>query len=98
VANSHFDAQSKPLIQSLGWKTIEGLIRRQVNLTVFKCLNSIAPEYLWAIFTKNTVNATRSIRSANSDLRLPLNSSANGEKRFSCRCANCWNGQTNYFN
>ena len=39
VTNSHFDAPSKPLIQSLDWKTIEELINRQVNLTVFKCLN-----------------------------------------------------------
>ena len=35
VTNSHFDATSKPLIQSLGWKTIEELIDRHVNLTVF---------------------------------------------------------------
>ena len=35
VTNSHFDAPSNPLIQSLGWKTIEELINRQVHLTVF---------------------------------------------------------------
>ena len=37
VTNSHFDAPSKPLIQGLGWKTIEDFINRQVNLAVFKC-------------------------------------------------------------
>ena len=52
VTNSHFDAPSKPMIQSLGWKTIEEIINRQVNLTVFKCLNSIAPKYHCDIFTK----------------------------------------------
>ena len=52
VTNSPFDASSKPLIQSLGWKTIDELIDRQVNLTVFKCLNSTAPKYLCDIFTK----------------------------------------------
>ena len=52
VTNSHFDAPSKPLIQNLGWKTIQELINRQVNLTVFKCLNSIAPIYLCNPFTK----------------------------------------------
>ena len=82
VTHSHFDAPSKPLIQSLGWKTIEELINRQVNLTVFKCLNSIAPKYLCDIFTKNTVNATRSLRNTNTDLRLPLKSSANGQNVF----------------
>ena len=51
MTNSHFDAPSKPLIQSLDWKTIKELINRQVNLTVLKCLNSIAPKYLCEIFT-----------------------------------------------
>ena len=95
VTNSHFDAPSKPLIQSLGWKTIEELINRQVNLTVFKCLKRIAPKYLCDIFTKNTVNATRSLRNTNTDLRLPLKSSANGQKSFSFRGVKCWNGLSN---
>ena len=63
VTNSHFDAPSKPQIHSLGWKTIEVLINRQVNITVFKCLNGIAPKYLCDIFTKKTVNATRNTMS-----------------------------------
>ena len=91
VTNSQFDAPSKPLIQSLGWKTIQELINRQVNLTVFKCLNSIAPKYLCDIFTKDTVNATRSLRNTNTDLSLPLRRSANGQKCFSFRGAKCWN-------
>ena len=91
VTNSHFDSPSKPLIQSLGWKANEELINRQVNLTIFKCLNSIASKYLCNIFTKNTVNATRSLRNTNTDLRLPLKSSPNGQKCFSIRGAKCWN-------
>ena len=93
VTNSHFDAPSKPLIQSLGWKTIEELIDREVSLTVFKCLNSIASKYLCDIFTKNTVNAKRSLRNTNTDLRLPLYSFGNGQKCFSFRGAKCWNGR-----
>ena len=91
VTKSHFDDPSKLLIHSLGWKTIEGLINRQVNLTVFKCLNSIAPKYICDIFTKNTVNATRSLRNTNTDLRLPVKSSGNGQKCFSFRGAKSWN-------
>ena len=83
MTNSPFDAPSKPLIQSLGWKTIDQLINRQVNLTAFKCLNNIAPKFPCDIFTKNTVNAT------NTDLRLPLRSSADGQKCFSFRGAKC---------
>ena len=52
VANSHSDAPSKPLILSLGLKTIQELINSQVNLTVFKCLKNIAPKYLCDIFNK----------------------------------------------
>ena len=94
VTNSQFDAPRKPLIQSLGWKTIQELINRQVNLTVFKCLNNIAPKYLYDNFTKNTVNATRSRRNTNTNFRLPLRRSANGQKCFSFRGAKCWNGLT----
>ena len=88
ATNSHFDAPNKPLIQSLGWKAIEELINRQVNLPVFKCLNSIAPKCICDIFTKNTVNATRSLRTKNTDLRLLLNSSANGQTCFSFEVRN----------
>ena len=92
MTNSHFDAPSKPLNQSLGWKTIEKLINRQVNLTVFKCLNSIAPKYFCDIFTKNTVSTTRSLRNTNTDLRLPLKSSGNGPNCFLFRGAKYLNG------
>ena len=47
VTNSHFDALSKPLIQSLGWKTMEELINRQVNLTAL-------PPKTFAIFLLKT--------------------------------------------
>ena len=43
LTNSQFDALSRPLIQSLGWQTIGQLIDRQSKLTVFKCLNDLAP-------------------------------------------------------
>ena len=92
VANSQFDAPSKPLIQSLGWKTIQVLINRQVSLTVLKFLNSIAPKRLCDIFTKNTVNATRSLRNTTTGLRLPLKSSGDGQNCFLFRGAKCWNG------
>ena len=92
VTNSQIDVPSKPLIQSLDWKTIQELINRQVNLTVFKCLNSIAPKYLCNVFAENTVNATSSLRKTKTDLRLHLRYSANGQECFSFTGAKCWNG------
>ena len=56
-------------------------------------LNSIAPKHLCDIFTKkSTVNATHNLRNTDTDLRLPLRSSAKGQKCFSFRGAKCWNG------
>jgi len=58
----------------------------------FKCLHSIAPKYLRDICTKNTINATRSIRNTTTDLRLPSKSSANRQKCLQFRGAKSWNG------
>ena len=66
LTNSHFAAPSKPQIQSLGWKAIEHLLNREVNLTVFKCLSRIAPKYLSGIFTENAF-AAPSLRNTNTD-------------------------------
>ena len=87
------ELQYKPIVltsEVWGWKTIEELINRQVNLTA--CLNSIAPKYLCVRFPKNTFNTTRSLRNINADLRLPLKSSANRQKCFSFKGARSWNG------
>ena len=46
ITNSRFDAPSRPLIQELGWKTIEELINGETKTMVFKSLHNLAPEYL----------------------------------------------------
>ena len=94
VTNSHFDAPSKPLIQSLGWKTIEEIINRQVNLTVlfFFLLKQHCSQIPLRYFYKNTVNAIHSLRITNTALRLPLKSSASGQKCFPFRGEKFWNG------
>ena len=91
LTNSQFDAPSKPLIQSLGWQTIGQLIDRQSKLTVFKCLNDLAPRYLSEFFTKNVDCISRNLRNTSTDLRLPLKSSSTGQKCFSFRGAKIWN-------
>ena len=82
LTNSQFDAPSKPLIQSLGWQTIGQLIDRQSKLTVFKCLNDLAPRYLSEVFTKNVDCASRNLRNTSTDLRLPLESSSTEKNAF----------------
>ena len=57
VTNSSFDSPSRPLIEELGWKTIEQLISNESETMVFKSLNELAPQYLCGLFAK-TQNAS----------------------------------------
>ena len=91
VTNSSFDTPSRPLIEVLGWKTIEQLISIESETMVFKSLNELAPQYLCGLFTKNSQCSTRTLRNTGTDVRLPKKNSANGQKCFSFRGAKLWN-------
>ena len=43
ITNSSFDASSKPLIQNLGWKTVNDMIKHESRTMVYKSINNIAP-------------------------------------------------------
>ena len=91
VTNSSFDAPSIPLIESLGWKTIQELIQNESRTMVFKSLNGLAPQSLCNLFTKSSQCSSYSLRNTEADLRLPLMKTANGQKSFSYRGAKLWN-------
>ena len=57
VTNSSFDSPSRPLIEELGWNTIEQLISNESKTMVFKSLNELAPQYLcgWSFYKKLTM-------------------------------------------
>ena len=82
ITNSSFDTPSRPLIEGLGWKTIEELISYESKIMVFKSLNELAPQYLCNIFTKNSQCSSRNLRNTETDLRLPKKKSAIGQKCF----------------
>ena len=88
ITNSSFDTQSRPLIAELGWKTIEELTGNESKTMVYKSLNDLAPRYLCNLFTKNSACSSRSLRNTETDLRLPKERLANGQKCFSFRGAN----------
>ena len=46
ITNSSFDAPSRPLIEELGWQTVDQLISSESKTMVFKSLNELAPQYL----------------------------------------------------
>ena len=79
VTNSSCDASNAPLIQNLGWPTISNLIRKETATLTYKSLNSLAPVYMKNLFTKYSDDRERSLLSTETDLRLPLLKTANGQ-------------------
>ena len=91
ITNSSFDAPSRPLIEGLGWKTVDELITGESKTMVFKSLNELAPQYMCDLFTRNSLCSSYSLRNTGTDLRLPMKRSNNGQKCFSYRGAKLWN-------
>ena len=91
VTGSSFDTPSRPLIERLGWKTIEQLISYESKIVVFKSLNELAPQYLSSLFKRNSQCSTRCLRNTETYLRVPKKTSVNGQKCFSFRGAKLWN-------
>ena len=91
LTDSSFDAPSRPLIEKLGWKTIEDFISEETKTMVFKSLHELAPEYLRCLFTSNSQFASHNLRNTATDLKLPKKKSTNGQKCFSYRGAKLWN-------
>ena len=92
ITNSSFDAPGGPLIEGMGWKTIDELITCEPKTMVFKSLNELALEYLCGLFTRNSLCSSYSLRNTGTDLRLPKKRSSNGQRCFSHRDAKLWNG------
>ena len=57
LTNSAFDAPSSPLIKKLGWMSIADMISFKVKQLVFKFLNNLAPQYIYATSFKETLIA-----------------------------------------
>ena len=92
VTNSSFDAPSRPLIQGLGWKTVNELIVGEAKTMVFKSLNILAPQYLCDLFTRDSLCSSYSLRNTGTDLRLSKKRSSNGQRCFSYRGTKLRNG------
>ena len=72
VTNSPYDAHSQPLIQKLGWPTIQELIESETGKVVYKALHHEAPDYLKGLFHRLSDTQSRMLRNSNTDLRIPL--------------------------
>ena len=77
TASSFNPAPGLPLINKLGWKTIDELIASDSNIMVFKSLHELAPQYMCNLFTKTPQLTSRNLRNTATDLRLPKKNSKN---------------------
>ena len=87
TTRSRFDTPSRPLIEGLGWKTIEEAISDESKIMFFESLNELAPQYLCSLFTKNSQCSSHNLLNTETDLRLPMKKATNELKCFSFRGA-----------
>ena len=82
LANSHYDADARPLLNTLGLKTIQGLIDTEINTTVFKALNGLASEYLSDLIIRDSESHLWALRKTNTDLQGPKKKQTIGRNAF----------------
>ena len=91
VTNSPFDASAAPLLQRLGWPSVQKLIYKETGSMVYKSLNSLAPQYLSDLFVRLSGVHPRELRNSKTDLATPMLRTGNGQKSFAYRGASLWN-------
>ena len=57
ITGSNYDAPSKPLIATLGWRKLEELFRSETIVMVSKSVNELSSQYLSELFVTNSTNA-----------------------------------------
>ncbi len=91
VTNSPFDASAAPLLQRLGWPSVQKLINKETGSMVYKSLNSLAPQYLSDLFVRLSEVHPRELRNSKTNLAIPMLRTGNGQKSFAYRGASLWN-------
>ena len=83
VTNSSYDVSAASLIKRLKWPTISDIIQNETATIMYKSTNGLAPEYLSKLFIKNSAQNTLWLRNTETDLRVPLFKTSNGQKCIS---------------
>ena len=91
ITGSNYDVPSKPLTETLGWRTIETAIQRETPVMVFKFVKGLSPQYVSELFVTSSTNACYNLRHTTTGLRLPKKLSSYGQQSFSFRGAALWN-------
>ena len=68
------------------WALFSLILKKLLTL-----LTKLAPQYLCDLFTRNSHCSSYVLSNSETDLRLPMKKSSNGQKCFSYRGAKAWN-------
>ena len=91
VTNSPFNASAAPLLQRLGWLSVQKMISKETGFLVYKSFNSLAPKYLSDLFVRLSGINPRELRNSKTDLAILMLRTSNGQKSFAYRGASLWN-------
>ena len=91
VTSCPFDSSAAPLLQRLGWLSVERLVHRKTSSMVYKSLNGFAPDNLCQIFSRLSDVHSRVLRNTKCDLLIPRMRTACGQNAFAFRGVDTWN-------
>ena len=67
VTDSSYKTSASPIIEKLGWPTVNDLIETETLKMVYKSINQLAPEYLTSMFIKLSKFSNRQLRDSDTD-------------------------------
>ena len=91
VTGSPFDSLAAPLLQRLGWLSVDRLVHKETSTMVYKSLNGLAPDNLCQIFSRLSDVHNRLLRNTKCDLVIPRMRTAYGQNSFAFRRVDTWN-------
>ena len=80
VTDSLYKTSAFPILEKLGWLTVNDLIETETLKIVYKSNNQLAPEYLNSMFIKVSEFRNRQLRDSDTDPFVPLLKTACGQK------------------
>ena len=71
VTDNPLDSSAAPLLQRLGWLSVDRLVHRETSSMVYNSLNGLAPENRCQIFSRLSDVHNRLLRNTKCDLVIP---------------------------
>ena len=90
VTGSPFDSSAAPLLQKLGWLSVDMLVHRETSTMVYKSLNGRALDNLCQIFSRLSDVHNRLLRNTKCNLVIPRMRTAYGQNSLAFRGVDTW--------